>query len=345
MRNEGFRCGLLGRDRDLGRALPKSVGDDACIVPETLHCRKPPSGGRKRPPYIAARNGIRRGNGSPGQTCRQAEASIGPCAGGLAVFGFAVRVPYIVGRAFTPAGEGCGGGDAAVLRKRRTAESCNAARPGRFAVIWKDIGAARRRTPPSSLTRCHLLYRGDFWGGSCLTASPARGGGCAARRRRRGGIAALRRRYPVEPGRTLPCDDLRAKSRHFVLCAPKRRLRAAVLASSRKPCAAANPKRRAKTPALHCGPGTGYGAETAANHHTPRRADAIIGPCEGHFPQGATLQKACGPAVTRTCRRHGNHHTSSLLLSRPRGMVQPFSFRNCSINATSLSTPSGGMAL
>ena len=45
-------------------------------------------------------------------------------------------------------------------------------------------------------------------------------------------------------------DDLRAKSRHFVLCAPKRHLRAAVLASSRKPCGGADPKRRAKSPAL-----------------------------------------------------------------------------------------------
>ena len=44
-------------------------------------------------------------------------------------------------------------------------------------------------------------------------------------------------------------EDLRAKSRHFVLCAPKRRLRAAVLASSRGLCGAADPKRRAFTPA------------------------------------------------------------------------------------------------
>ena len=37
-------------------------------------------------------------------------------------------------------------------------------------------------------------------------------------------------------------DDLRAKSRHFVLCAPKRHLRAAVLASSRKPCGGGRPQ-------------------------------------------------------------------------------------------------------
>ena len=81
-------------------------------------------------------------------------------------------------------------------------------------------------------------------------------GGCAVRRRRRGAL-------PVCGGDILQTrqdlalcfvgDDLRAKSRHFVLCAPKQRMRAAVLASSRKPRNAANPRRRAKTPALHCG--------------------------------------------------------------------------------------------
>ena len=52
MRNEGFRCGLLGRDRDLGGALPKSVGDDACIVPETLRCRKPQAAGENARPTL-----------------------------------------------------------------------------------------------------------------------------------------------------------------------------------------------------------------------------------------------------------------------------------------------------
>ena len=36
---------------------PASVGDDARIVPEALRRRRPPCGGRDRPPYIAAGNG------------------------------------------------------------------------------------------------------------------------------------------------------------------------------------------------------------------------------------------------------------------------------------------------
>ena len=65
-------------------------------------------------------------------------------------------------------------------------------------------------------------------------------------------IAALRRRYYRKAGQSLALcsagDDLRAKSRHFVLCTPKRRLRAAVLASSRKPCAAARLRGGRKRP-------------------------------------------------------------------------------------------------
>ena len=81
-------------------------------------------------------------------------------------------------------------------------------------------------------------------------------GGCAARRRRRGALPPCGGDIPQTRQDLVLCfvgDDLRAKSRHFVLCAPKQRMRAAVLASSRKPRNAANPRRRAKTPALHCG--------------------------------------------------------------------------------------------
>ena len=81
-------------------------------------------------------------------------------------------------------------------------------------------------------------------------------GGCAARRRRRGALPACGGDILQNPAGPCPVfrrDDLRAKSRHFVLCAPKQRMRAAVLASARKPRNAANPRRRAKSPALHCG--------------------------------------------------------------------------------------------
>ena len=61
---------------------PASVGDDACIVPEALRRRRPPCGGRDRPPYIAAGNGRNRYTSAFRQPRRRADASIGPYAEG-----------------------------------------------------------------------------------------------------------------------------------------------------------------------------------------------------------------------------------------------------------------------
>ena len=121
-----------------------------------------------------------------------------------------------------------------------------------------------------------------------------------------GCIAALRRRYPVEPGRTLPCDDLRAKSRHFVLCAPKRRLRAAVLASSRKALRCLNPHAAGEIARPTKPPGAGDNAQTSAIRQARRRADAIIGPYAGGGAAGrrGKLPDAGAPsAVPRSAAR------------------------------------------
>ena len=94
-----------------GRALPyASVGDDAGIVPE------PCGGGRPQAAGENARPTLRPGTGGDTkaaafcQARRRADASIGPYAGGRAATpGAVARIRYIVGRAFTPAGEVCGG--------------------------------------------------------------------------------------------------------------------------------------------------------------------------------------------------------------------------------------------
>ena len=90
-----------------------------------------------------------------------------------------------------------------------------------------------------------------------------------------GCIAALRREISCKarqnPALCFVGDDLRAKSRHFVLCAPKHRLRAAVPASSRKPCDGANPKRRAKTTAL----------QSLRNRVRPRKRQPLHRGCGG----------------------------------------------------------------
>ena len=76
-------------------------------------------------------------------------------------------------------------GDAAVLCKRRTAEVCNAAGPGKSAAARKDIGRARCGTPQSADADSSPC-RGAFWAEAVCKASPVRGGGCAVRHRRRG---------------------------------------------------------------------------------------------------------------------------------------------------------------
>ena len=75
--------------------------------------------------------------------------------------GYAARLPYIAGRAFTPAGEVCGDPEG----------------------HWQ--GKVRH---PSVGWRRQLPLQGSLSGGSSPKASPVRGGGCAARRRRRGAL-------------------------------------------------------------------------------------------------------------------------------------------------------------
>ena len=92
-------------------------------------------------------------------------------------------------------------------------------------------------------------------------------------------------------------DDLRAKSRHFVLCAPKRYLRAAVLASSRKPCGGADPKRRAKSPALQSR------RERAMTDKSQPSARSAGGPMKASAPtQGAGCRSLLHCPCTLYCR-------------------------------------------
>ena len=125
-------CPMLRRGRCLHRP-----GNPA--IPQT------PSGGRERPPYIAAGNGRRRGSGSPppGLAAGPMRASAPTQGTALhdchppampAVHGCAARLPCIVGRAISPAGEVCGG---VMLR------FCASAAP-QSSVMPQDRGSLRR---------------------------------------------------------------------------------------------------------------------------------------------------------------------------------------------------------
>ena len=152
-------------------------------------------------------------------------------------------------------------------------------RPGRV-LARQGAAPLSRLTPTAPLA-------GEPFRRQFPKASPARGGGCAARRRRRGALPLCggdTRQSPAGPCPASVGDDLHAKGRYFVLCALKRRLRAAMLASSRNPCDAANPMRRAKSPALQSR------RERAATHKRQPSAKPAGGSMQVSAPTQGTEQ-------------------------------------------------------
>ena len=208
-------------------------------------------GGRERPPYIAAGNGRRRGSGSPPPGLAAGRCEHRPLRRGTAlhdchppampaVHGCAARLPCIVGRAISPAGEACGG---VMLR------FCASAAP-QSSVMPQDLGSLRRPgrvlarqgaaplsrlTPtlpvcgariarralkhacalrPSNLLRLAVSVaggarlrsplQGSLLGGSRLQSLPCKGRWMRRKAQTEGCIAAWRWKYPANSGRTLP---------------------------------------------------------------------------------------------------------------------------------------------
>ena len=176
------------------------------------------------------------------QTLR-ADASIGSYAGAACRPPSTARVPRIVGRAFTPAGEVCGGWNISVLHRRCPAKPCDAANPKRrakspalqsprkWAVAHKRQPTARPAGGPEGYLQGPALhpsadcggtspYRGGFTRDCRLKRLPCKGSWLRHKAQPEGGIAALRRRYSCKarqnPALCFAGDDLRAKSRHFV---------------------------------------------------------------------------------------------------------------------------------
>ena len=160
-------------------------------------------------------------------------------------------------------------------------------RPGRV-LAGQGAAPLSRLTPPAPLT-------GEPSGWQALyKASPARGGVTE-------GDEGVHCRFASEisckprqnPALCFAGDDLRAKSRHFVLCAPKRRLRAAVFASSRKACGAASLKAAGENARPTLRPGAGGDIQPAA----PTRPNG--GPMKSSAPtQGAALHSHHPPAMS-----------------------------------------------
>ena len=181
-----------------------------------------------------------------------------PTQGQAAAPGSVTRVHYIVGRAFTPAGEGCEGGTV-VLCKRRTAG------PGRSEANREGIGKVMCRTPQSA-DADSSPYRGAFWVEAVCEASPARGGGCAERRRRRGAL-------PVGGG-----DILQNSAGH---CPASAGDDAGIIP---EPCGGGRPQAAGENARPTLRPGAGGDTKAAALCQARRRADASIGPYAGDGP-------------------------------------------------------------
>ena len=194
--------GCAARRRRRG-ALPPCGGDilqslaEPCPVlrrgrclhrPGNLAMPQTPGGGRNRPPYIAAGAWRQRINaslssGPPAGRCKHRPLRRGqrrsttvirpPCLPP----GSSVRLPYIAGRAFTPAGG--------------------------LAAARKGIGKARRRTPQSA-DADSSPYRGAFR--AAVPPKPPLQGEVDAPQGADGGVhCRLAAEISRKPGRALPC--------------------------------------------------------------------------------------------------------------------------------------------
>ena len=150
----------------------------------------------------------------------------------------------------------------------------------------------RSRAPPAAEKARRSRYSGRR-AQACFSArramrAPQTGRWLRRKAQTEGCIAGWRRKYPVKSGKTLP-----------------RVRRGRCLASSRKPCDAANPKRRAKSPALQ---GTRKRAAMRKRQLSARPADGPMqasAPTQrGDTPQLSSTCRACRP---RLCRPYALH--------------------------------------
>ena len=265
------------------------AGGSARIVPWSLRRRRPPCGGRDRPPYIAAGNGrqqihVRFPPVPPAGRCKHRPLRRGvtrhdchPPA--MPAAPWFRRPSALHCRAGVHARrERDGGENMAGLCKCRYAESCDTARrggarqPGRV-LVRQGAAPLSRLAPTAPLTgepfKQQALYK----------ASPARGGGCAARCRRRGAL-------PVGDGNILqtlagPCPRIR---------------RGRCLHRPGSLAAAQAPRRRARSPALYCG------RERVISHKRQPSASPAGEPMQasvptqrGNTPQPSSTCHACRP--------------------------------------------------
>ena len=117
------RAGVHARRGSLRRV--EHFGFAQTLPRKALRCRKPQAAGEIARPTKSPQAGGGTQTSADRQARRRADASIGPYAGAACRPPSTARVPRIVGRAFTPAGEVCGGWNISVLHRRCPAKPCD----------------------------------------------------------------------------------------------------------------------------------------------------------------------------------------------------------------------------
>ena len=207
-------------------------------------------------------------------------------------------MPCIVGRAFTPAGEGSRRPERVLARQgaaplsRPDADSSPYRGAFRVAVPPKSLPCKglRSRVPPAAEKARRSRFDGRR-AQACFSArramrAPQTGRWLRRKAQTEGCIAALRRRYPANPAE--PCPVFR---------------RGRCLHRPGNPAAAQTSKRRAKSPALHCGRKRALTRKRQPIAQARRWADVNIGPYAGDSgaPQPPSAYHACPPVPPPVC--------------------------------------------
>ena len=178
------------------------------------------------------------------------------------------------------------------LRGRPGRQLCTGPKDHRF--LRSAAGAGKTGGPASrSALTCPKVATIIITGAGRKTGTAGDGSRC---------IAALRWRCPAKPGRALPCVP-----------------QGTMLASSRKPCAAARLRGgRNRPPYIAAGSGRRY--TTGSPHQAQRRADEIIGPyAGGSTPRPSSACHSCCPRFRRPFALHcrAGVHARRKSLRRP----------------------------
>ena len=139
------RAGVHARRGSLRRV--EHFGFAQTLSRKTLRCRKPQAAGEIARPTKSPQAGGGTQTSADRQARRRADEIIGPYAGAACRPPSTARVPRIVGRAFTPAGEVCGGWNISVLHRRCPAKPCDTANPKRRAKT-PALQSLRNRARP-----------------------------------------------------------------------------------------------------------------------------------------------------------------------------------------------------